>query len=268
MASYKDLSFATMVHITAAWVDPKAVRPLLEKTKRVAPLMEDVESAHAGLVKAHHKENAAEGAIAAIQTEQLALDQIHDRKARGAFHVLSGLIDIADSLEEAAPYQTALETLFPDGLRIITATYSDEAGRTKLTRERITPAVKATLKGISSPDGTLLKTVTRWLDAGDALGALEEKRAKLEAASARHYETSGRAELLRARNRWIGVVRAVIDMIDLEGLEGAARDEILGPLERAVSQSARRRKESKTSPAPAPGETSQETAPVSPAPPA
>lgn len=240
MAALKDLSSATMVHITAAWLDAGRARPFLEKMKRVAPLLEDVEGAHDGLMKAHRKEDASDVAVTAIQVEQLGVDRTHDRKARGAFGALAAFAELANTPEQAASYQRAMDALFPDGMRIVTASYVEEAGRTKLVRDRLSPELKATLKSIPSPDGTLLKTVTAWLDAGDALGALEEKRAKMEAAAARHRQSTGGGHLLRARNRWISVVRAVIDMIELEDPAAGVRDETLGPLERAVAQAARR----------------------------
>jgi len=240
MAVYKDFSTGTMIHLTGAWIDVGRTRPLLEKMKRVAPLLDDIESVHAELVRTHRKETAAEDAIRAIQAEQLDEDRTHDGKARGSFDVLTAFAAIADTAEQAAPYEQAIAILFPDGMRILTATYSDEAGRCKLSRGRLSPEIKATLKSIPSPDGTLLRTVMAWLDAGDALGALEERRAKLEAASARSKETSGAGNALRARNHWIGVVRAVVDMIELEAPQATVRDEVLGPLERALAQAARR----------------------------
>lgn len=246
MASYKDLSSATMVHITGAWVDVARARPHLEKMKRVAPLLEDVESGHEGLVQAHRKEDATGDAIAAIQAQQLGFDHTHDRKARGSFGILGAFVELADTPEQAATYQRALDTLFSDGMRIVTATYAEEAGHTRLVRDRLTADIKATLKAIPSPDGNLLKTVLAWLDAGDALGALEERRAKLEASVARTREASRGGNLLRARNRWVNVVRAVTDMIELEEPVAAVRDEVLGPLERALAQSVRRHARSKT----------------------
>jgi hypothetical protein len=264
MASFKDLSSATMVHITAAWLDAGRTRPLLEKLKRVAPLLEDVESAHEGLLKAHNREEVSDGAAAALQAEQLGLDQTHDRKARGTFGTLTAFVEIADTPEQAASYQRALDALFPDGMRIVNAPYAEEAGRTKLVRERLSPEVKATLKAISSPDGTLLKTVAAWLDAGDALGALEEKRAKMEAAAARNRQSSGGGHLLRARNRWINVVRAVVDMIELEEPIGVVRDEVLGPLDRALAQASRRAPAPKVSPKVDAGSAAPKAAPDQP----
>lgn len=251
MAVYKDFSTGTMIHLTGAWIDVGRSRPLLEKMKRVAPLLDDIESAHAEVVRTHRKETATEDAISAIQAQQLDRDGVHDRKARGAFDVLGAFAAIADTPEQAAPYEQAIATLFPGGMRVINATYADEAGQSKLARGRLSTDIRATLEGIVSPDGTLLETVTAWLDAGDELGALEERRAKLEAAATRSKEGGGAGNALRARNRWIGVVRAVVDMIELESPDAAMRDDVLGPLDRALAQTARRSASAKAGSAPA-----------------
>ena len=54
----KDLSTAAMVTISYAWLDPRAERPLLESARRVAPLLEDLDAAHAGLLKYQKAERA------------------------------------------------------------------------------------------------------------------------------------------------------------------------------------------------------------------
>ncbi|WP_437814787.1 hypothetical protein [Sorangium sp. So ce1078] len=47
-------------------------------------------------MQSHRRQKKANDELAGIQQEQVALDQIHDRKARGAHAVLTGFADLAD----------------------------------------------------------------------------------------------------------------------------------------------------------------------------
>ncbi|WP_437690143.1 hypothetical protein [Sorangium sp. So ce176] len=65
--------------------------------------------------------------------------------------------------EDAAIYLEIRDQLFADGLKFISASYSDEAGEVKLARDRLTPESKAALKALPTPGGNLLKAVQAWI---------------------------------------------------------------------------------------------------------
>ncbi|WP_437744125.1 hypothetical protein WMF39_03455 [Sorangium sp. So ce1504] len=236
----KDLSPRQMVQITGAWLDPERERPRLVSLKRCAPLIDDIEEAHEGVLKSHRRQKKADDQISEIQQKLVATDQIHDRKARGAHAVLTGFADLADEPEDAAIYLEIRDQLFADGLKFIGASYSDEAGEVKLARDRLTPESKAALRALPTPGGNLLKAVQAWFAAGDELGKLDAQRIHLSAE-----DRPGAAESpggqLRARNRWIKVVRSVLQMLELEeaGEETARR--LLAPLQRETAKAERRR---------------------------
>ncbi|WP_437600628.1 hypothetical protein WMF28_03550 [Sorangium sp. So ce590] len=153
----KDLPPRQMVQITAAWLDPERERPRLVSLKRCAPLIDDIEAAHDGILKSHRLQKKANDELTGIQQKQVVFDQIHDRKARGAHAVLTGFADLADDREDAAIYLDLRDQLFADGLKFISASYSDEAGEVKLARDQLTPESKAALKALPTLGGNLLK---------------------------------------------------------------------------------------------------------------
>ncbi|WP_437335932.1 hypothetical protein [Sorangium sp. So ce394] len=236
----KDLSPRQMVQITAAWLDPERERPLLVSLKRCAPLIDDIEAAHDGILKSHRPPKKANDELAAIQQKQVATDQVHDRKARGAHAVLTGFADLADDPEDAAIYLEIRDQLFADGLKFISASYSDEAGEVKLARDRLTPESKAALKALPTPGGNLLKAVQAWFAAGDDLGKLDARRVHLEAQD-RPGAADPRGGQLRARNRWIKVMRSVLQMLELEEADAETTRRLLAPLERETAKAERRR---------------------------
>ncbi|MGK3966955.1 hypothetical protein WMF38_22610 [Sorangium sp. So ce118] len=240
----KDLSPRQMVQITAAWLDPERERPRLASLKRCAPLIDDIEAAHDGVLKSHRRQKKANDELTDIQQRQVAIDQVHDRKARGAHAVLTGFADLADDPEDAAIYLEIRDQLFADGLRFISASYSDEAGEVKLARDRLTPESKAALKALPTPGGNLLKAVQAWFAAGDELGKLDAQRVHLEAQD-RPDTADSRGGQLRARNRWIKVVRSVLQMLELEGADAETTRRLLAPLQREAAKAERRRSSGK-----------------------
>ncbi|WP_437486484.1 hypothetical protein WME75_03715 [Sorangium sp. So ce1014] len=236
----KDLSPRQMVQITAAWLDPERERPRLVSLKRCAPLIDDIEAAHDGILKSHRRQKKANDELTGIQQKQVTFDQIHDRKARGAHAVLTGFADLADDPEDAAIYLDLRDQLFADGLKFISASYSDEAGEVKLARDRLTPESKAALKALPTPGGHLLKAVQAWFAAGDELGKLDAQRIHLEAQD-QPGATESRGGQLRARNRWIKVVRTVLQMLELEEADTETTRRLLAPLQREAGKAERRR---------------------------
>lgn len=233
----KDLSPQQMLHITAAWLDPERDRPHLQKLARVAPLLPDVEQAHEGVRKTHGKEKKNTTALADIQAQQLGLDKLHDRKARGSWNVLTGFADLADDPEDAAFYLELRNSIFTNGLKFITGSYASEAGEAQLARDRLTPERKAALKALPTPSGSLLKAMQAWIHAGEKLGELETARAKLEAeAEGTPQEGTPQGSQLRARNRWIRVVRCVLQMLELEDVDAETERHLLAPLHRALEK--------------------------------
>ena len=98
----KDLTTATMVSVSAAWLDPNRERPILTKHKRTKALVEDLDDAHAGILRFQTKRAKLSADLKALGDRTTVLDATHDRHARGLFNVLDGLADLTDDEERKA----------------------------------------------------------------------------------------------------------------------------------------------------------------------
>ena len=235
----KDLSPPQMLHVSAAWLDPARDRPRIEKLGRVAPLLADLTKAHEDVRTAHSKEKKGATELADIQARQLEVDRLHDRKARGGWYVLTGFADLSDDPDQAAFYLELRDAIYANGLRFITGSYGNQAGEAELTRSRLTTGRRMALKALPTPGGSLLKSMLAWFAAADELGQLEAQRAKLE-AEAKPQGDRPQGGQLRARNRWIKVTRAILQMLELEEVDEETERELLAPLHRALEKAERR----------------------------
>lgn len=232
----RDLSSQQMLNITGAWLDPERERPRVQALSRVSPLLPDIQEAHETVQKAHRRDGSVSTELIDIQDQQAELDQIHDRKVRGIHGVLTSFAELSDTPEDAALHLGIRDALFPDGLKFITGSYGDQAGEVLFARDRLTSEATAVLKAMPTPSGNLMKAVNAWFKAGEDLGALEARRAKLESERAQQKSSGVQGGQLRARNRWIGVMRAVLQMIELEKPDVETERHLLAPLERALKK--------------------------------
>ena len=233
----KDLSPQQMLHVSAAWLDPARDRPRIEKLGRVAPLLVDLAKAHEDVRKAHSKEKKGATELADVEARQLEVDRLHDRKARGGWYVLTGFADLAEDPDQAAFYLELRDAVYASGLRFITGSYTDQTGEAELARNRLTTDRRMALKALPTPGGSLLKSMLAWFSAAEELGQLEAQRAKLEAEAKPEGAQGGQ---LRARNRWIKVTRAMLQMLELEEVEAETERELLAPLHEALEKAERR----------------------------
>lgn len=236
----KDLSIQTMISLSAAWIDPARERSSLEASPITAVYLPAIDAMHAALV-ATQPRDVSSAELTALIAEETAEDTIHDRMLRGAHWVLSGLAEITDSEEERKAYLAARDTLAPEGLRETQRAYTAESGEIHRLEARLTPEVKALLGNVKAPGGTLWDATKRRMKAGKKLGLLEAKRVKLEAeVNAVKRDSTSRADVLRARNAWIRVVRALEAALDLDGVSEEAKAAVLAPLNDAGTRAQRR----------------------------
>lgn len=236
--SYKSLTSPTMVTVSGPWTDPSKERSLIDALPQARALLPSLDVAHEGLLDTQASGAQANAALAKLQKAEALLDVRHDRKTRGAFHVLTGFADLADDPEQAAAYLALRDAINPKGLDVTRWSYTDEAGEAELVDRRLSPDQKALLGKLPTPSGTLLSAHEERIQAGRELGKLETERAGLEKKAP---DTTTAADAQRARNVWIRTVTAFVAILDLEmKLTDADREKILGPLRRAESRAERR----------------------------
>jgi hypothetical protein len=74
----------------------------MAKHKRTKALVEDLDDAHAGILRFQRKRSKMSAELKQLGDRTTALDTTHDRYARGIFNVLDGLADLADDEEHKA----------------------------------------------------------------------------------------------------------------------------------------------------------------------
>lgn len=238
----KDLTTGTMVSITAAWLDPQRERPLLEGLPRAKALMADVEAAHEALHVYQKNKTAEEVRLAELGAQAAAKDAEHDRKARGLYNVLDGFADLVDDPVLAALARAVRDQVFTAGLTGVNASYSEEAGQASLVDKRLTTDSKQFLAGTTLGDRSLAAWLSSWQGVARELGAIEAQRVKTAGDQA---EKPGSA-VVRARNQWIRVAYAMMNMIELEKVDDATRRRLLEHLEAAEAKAGRRAGKAKT----------------------
>ncbi len=227
----KNLTDNEMLELSSAWIDPNRRRPALEAQPLLAAMLPSIEAAHAGLLAGDGPtgDDAREKERAALYEQGVTLDQRHDRKGRGAFTLLTALVDLSDDPAEAESLLALRHALFPDdNLAVLSASWKGEAGNARRVREKVLgdKALTALLKAIPLMGRhTLLDGVKDFVGAAEKLGAVEDRRVALEEPAT----PDARSGRVKARNRWIAVSNSLVHLVDdLLELEPTARRALLG----------------------------------------
>ena len=249
----KDLTTEEMVGLSGSWISDKTTNKLLSVHRRTAGLAEDLESAHADLVRAQGTSVAKNADLAKLLDDEAVVDGRHDRKARGVNLALSALAELADGAELRAAIVDARSLLFPEGMAFINQNYAAEAGVAEVTRHRLAEHkdVQTLLTTLPSLENrTLADEVAGWLDAGDQLRQLEVQRRQIT-NQGDSPQSVDRTAVTRARNRWIRVLSALTNQIDLDDEpDEQLKKAILNPLNEALDRAENRAKKSAAKPSP------------------
>jgi hypothetical protein len=240
---YRDFPTPLMIELSGDWIDPAGARAQIEELPAAAALLPKITETHRALLKTQAKPKKVPAELASVQEEQAELDTVHDRKARGLFTVLTGFADLTDDPDQGSAFLALRDKIFPPevGLRVVQLPYAEEAGEAKLVEERLDEEDRALLKKLAGPDGKLLDAHKARIKAAARIGELEQKRHDL-AGKEDAEETTKQADVLKARNGWIRVARALVAVIDLTSPTATVRKRILGRLEVADAKVSRRQK--------------------------
>jgi hypothetical protein len=230
----KNLTLQEMVDVSAAWTNTTDGGQLaLLGQPRLAALLPDVQQVHEALLQL--KPAIKDPRKAELLARASQQDELHDTLARGIHGVLTQLALLAD---DGSALLRLRDTLMPAGLgRTIRTTFRSQAGWTTLLRTQLTTEHRQALQSIPLPNGgNLNDTVSAWLDAGDRLGELETERARIE----EREQTSPGELAVAARNKWIRVVNALVELGELSELAPDVDQSIFGPLRDAQSKAEQR----------------------------
>lgn len=224
----KNLSSAAMISLTTPWVtEGNPERVILLRFPETNGLLGRIEGDQQALLDVQVRPN---GRLAEVSDEQGKLDVAHDDLVRGVTGLLTNLALLTTDAKEARALLELRDTVFPQGIALVTRSYRDEAGEGRLLRARLTPALKKALKAIPVSQGTLADTVARYLDVTDALGKLEDEKAALVGRT----EGPTPAALHGARNRWIRTVNAMIALLDIIAISEEEKTTVLVRFDKAL----------------------------------
>jgi hypothetical protein len=249
--AYRNLTIAEMVSTTTPWVTPgHPERDVLRRLSLTAPLLPEVDAAHGDVVYTHTATVELSKLLAGLTAEATIVDGDHDGWARAIDSVFAGLIHAnltsTGDASLVANLRALRDKLFPLGMRIVTASYREEAGQGELTAARLTAEDRALLAGIRVAEGSLLDWVNTWIKKALRLGEIEDLRA---IKSSKEPQPSP-ADAVRARHHWIRVVKAVMLMLELAGREDAEVQDIIDRVREIERQADRRASTGDTMPEP------------------
>ncbi|MBI4820249.1 MAG: hypothetical protein HY791_28530 [Deltaproteobacteria bacterium] len=238
--SLKHLSVDAMIRISDRWLNPAKDRALLESIPLAAALLPAIEGAHRGLSDLRAEAEDRTNELARVFAEAEAADQIHDRKLRGSFGLLTVLAELADSSEISAELMDLRDRLMPQGLRATHLSHVEEAVNAESVRQALDEETRAELRTIPTIEGrTLEQEIETWLAAAAELGHLTAQRVLLE-----HEDRSAaeaRAERIDAKNAWIRSTHALLAVLDLTmGQERRNLETLLKELRAAERRADRR----------------------------
>jgi hypothetical protein len=203
-------STGEMVGVTYPWVTAgHPERVLLEALPGTAGLIPFAESVHGDLLGL---QSDADDEFLAVLSDTLGMYNLqHDDLARVVWHITTAYGYRHRGTPEASAIRAVQAVLFPDGLKIVSASYLESAGQAEIRKSVLTDARRAVLAGIPMQGGTLLDLVTQWNQLGVDMGNMQNQRATPPAIL-----PAERANARAVRDRWVRVVRAVLDVLTLE----------------------------------------------------
>jgi hypothetical protein len=242
-SSVRDLQIGEMINVSDHWLGPQKTKFL--SIAEIAPLYGRVEAVHVALVAARDGD-AGDTALRALGDKAEALDFRHDHLMRALHYLLlAGQHfqlgkDPADK-ERAADIERAQDTLYPNQLQGVLASYQAEAGNAAQLAKLASSDFKDLLPTLLlDKDTSALDLAHMISDVGRKLGQVEHQRAA--AAAAAKKTDIPRAEVRRRMRDWAAVVEAVLANLAQSAAQPEAIEAIRQPVLAAAEKATARRR--------------------------
>ena len=172
----RKFSTGEMVGVTYPWVTPgHPERAVLEGLPGTAGLIPHAESVHGGLLTIR---TDTAGDFLSVLGDTLSVFNLqHDDLARVAWYILEAYRHRNRGTPEGVSIENLQATLFPTGLKIVSASYLETAGQAELRRTSLTEERRAVLSAIPMQGGNLLDVVNQWNQVGVDMGNMQNQRA-------------------------------------------------------------------------------------------
>ena len=207
----------------------------------MAGLLPKLAAAHAGIVAVRAQSTDPEARK--LMAEAARLDALHDDRV----HTIHGALTILAKVSRTGDEHLRLrDLLFPEGLPHIRKSHSAESGHAAAIATALTPELLARMKAIAIGDTTLFDLHAEYQDAAKQLGAVDEKRARLNRPS-----VTPTAQVMAARREWIRWANVLLTTTENAGVSPETDALLFAPL-REAAQKADSRWHTNGAPAPAP----------------
>ncbi|WP_437763152.1 hypothetical protein WME77_34630 [Sorangium sp. So ce764] len=242
----KHLMIEEMVALVSPWVENAQRKRLFLSIPEIAGLHPKAVAAHEAVLAVRPSTAGPSGEMTALNDELAQVDERHDHLAKAVCwgidaHREHCLGADPPERERAATCDHVQPKLFPNGLTIIKASPTAEAGNTARVARLLDeePSIGEFLKGIPAPGKTtLLHTTQRWIKTGKELEAIEHRRDELAAKEKTAPVT--KATIAAARSQWFRVVSAVLSNLELSDAPNEAIETIRGPVLKASERAGKR----------------------------
>jgi hypothetical protein len=232
-----------MLSHTGQWLENDELRAQLIAHPIGAALMAEVERIHTRLAGQAERRRQLDVLLAQLGALLSALDLTHDSMARAIHGMLEALLAAARDATAAGFYLRLRDLLFPEGLSIVSRTYSYEAGAIKALEARVTAddiAAMATIR-VGTGAETLADWYRAWIESGKGLGKHVHERDVLLARTVRGGSAADTVDLRAVRLDWINIVRTFLSSLDIMRVSLEVRERLLSPLEASIEQVLRTR---------------------------
>lgn len=201
-----NLTEGVMYMLLVYWLGP--LRPLLEGEPSLRWFLERFESLRGDMQTLRRNPQAA---IEAARLAATRLDLLHDDRLRALWFALLALELAADDPARRAKFKDARERILDRGLKMVNASYVDEAAEADLVMGRIDAEVLDVLRGAGFDQGTALDLFEAWRAAARELGEVDRARTRIEI----EFTTNERGAYTRLRGEWMKAVKAFRMMVSL-----------------------------------------------------
>ncbi|GAB4560917.1 MAG: hypothetical protein Tsb0020_08000 [Haliangiales bacterium] len=238
-----------MIAHSTQWLTRAEVRAPIERHALGQAMLAELQKAHSRLSQEAEKRRQYRSHLAHITDLIANTDLRHDRNARALYNGLEALIEIEDDPATRDVYLRMQSLLFPEGLRIVSRTFSHQAGAIETLKQRVTPELREQLAALMLGTKSFDNLYQAWVEAGTELGNLVAKRERLlhravpidgnsDAETATPVTT---IDLRAARVQWISATRTFLDTLEIIDLTADQRAAVRSPLATDIASALRGR---------------------------
>src|SRR5690554_4265770 len=175
----ESLNVRSMLSISEDMLTCKTKQEILAQVPGLEELIKALRLAHHSLVQASGQKSGAAARLRALDQELFALSAEHNAMTRGLLAGLQSVIELSPSSGESAPFEEVRGALFPEGLKITTASHREQGENAMRVQSSLTEGMRQTLRRVRIDGEGLHVHIERWVKIGAEINACVLERATL-----------------------------------------------------------------------------------------